>query len=78
MKLQAGVRYVLNDGRETGKLEEHSIAGVFEGSIFDPELGPPRQAYWYSDGVHCGLSVSAPRSISHPVPSRFSRRRSQL
>jgi len=78
MKLQAGVRYVLNDGRETGELEEHYIVGIFKGSIFDPELGPLRPAYWYSDGVYCGLSASAPRSISHPAPLRFSRRKSQL
>ena len=74
MKLQAGVRYVLNNGLETSELIERDSGGVFEGAA----QGEPYESYWYPDGTYCGFDKSFPMSISHPVPPRFSRRKSKL
>jgi len=74
MKLEAGVRYVLNNGKRTSELiERDSYSGVvFEGSI----QGEKYKSYWYPDGVYCGFDKSCYMSISHPV--KFSRRKSTL
>jgi len=74
MKLEAGVRYVLNNGLETSELIERESGEVFEGVA----EGEPYESYWYPDGTYCGFDKSCPMSISQPVPLRFSRRKSQL
>ena len=74
MKLQEGIRYVLNDGRETSKLKSLHSGEVFVGFI----LGLPCESCWHADGAFYGFSKTFGMSISHPVPSRFSRRKSQL
>jgi len=74
MKLKAGVRYVLNDGRETSELKKHPSGAIFEGTI----QGDPYESHWHADGAFYGFSKTFGMSISHPVPSRFSRRKSQL
>ena len=74
MRLQAGVRYILNNGLETNELVELDSGVVFGGTV-PGEIG---MLYWYPDGTYCGYDKFFPMSISHPVSSRFSRRKSQL
>jgi len=74
MELRAGVRYILNNGLETSELIERDSGGIFVGVV----PGKSYTSYWYPDGTHCGYDKSFHMSISHPVPSRFLRRKSQL
>jgi len=78
MKLEAGVRYVLNDGRETEELKKNSSGGYFTGKILDRLTGLSYPCLWFSDGRALGSEENTPQCISHPVPLRFSRRKSQL